>query len=247
MPEQNIYDNQTFFDGYRKLRENPFSANIVIEKPALFSLCPDLHGQSVLDLGCGYGENCREFAEMGAKHIVGIDISKKMLEIAKEENSLEYIEYINMSMSELHKLNDSFHTVCSSLAFHYIENLDKLLTDIYNLLENDGLLIFSQEHPLSTALKQKLLWSRNANGDILHYNLTHYGDSGQRSTEWIVDNVVKYHRSFSDIFNALISTRFIIEKVLEPIPDPEIMKKVPAYQKDIHKPDFLLLKARKSI
>ncbi|MEG1772762.1 MAG: hypothetical protein RRY79_06120 [Clostridia bacterium] len=27
MSSQNIYDNQTFFDGYKKLRENSYSAN----------------------------------------------------------------------------------------------------------------------------------------------------------------------------------------------------------------------------
>ena len=33
---QNIYDNQVFFEGYQKLRENPYSANNLEEKPALF-------------------------------------------------------------------------------------------------------------------------------------------------------------------------------------------------------------------
>ena len=58
---QNIYDNQDFFDGYKKLRDDQYSANNLEEKPALFSLAPDLQGKAVLDLGCGYGENCAEF------------------------------------------------------------------------------------------------------------------------------------------------------------------------------------------
>ena len=56
---QNIYDNQTFFEGYKKLRSNQYSANNIEEKPALFSLSPELTGKAVLDLGCGYGENSR--------------------------------------------------------------------------------------------------------------------------------------------------------------------------------------------
>lgn len=35
---QNIYDNRVFFDGYKKLRSNQYSANNLEEKPAL--LCP---------------------------------------------------------------------------------------------------------------------------------------------------------------------------------------------------------------
>ena len=72
---QNIYDNETFFEGCKKLRENPDSANNLEEKPALFSLAPDLTGKTVLDIGCGYGENCTEFLRLGAAKVVGVDIS----------------------------------------------------------------------------------------------------------------------------------------------------------------------------
>lgn len=51
--DQNIYDNPEFFDGYQRLRESPSAANSLVEKPALFSLCPDFTGKTVLDLGCG--------------------------------------------------------------------------------------------------------------------------------------------------------------------------------------------------
>lgn len=111
---QNIYDNQTFFDGYKKLRDNPDSANILEEKPALFSLAPDLTGKAVLDLGCGYGENCAEFKRLGASRVVGIDISEKMLEVAKNENT--EIEFIKADISDLSFIDGRFDLVFSSLA-----------------------------------------------------------------------------------------------------------------------------------
>lgn len=43
------------------------------------SLCPGLKGKTVLDLGCGFGDNCKQFSKMGAKIVIGIDISEKML------------------------------------------------------------------------------------------------------------------------------------------------------------------------
>ena len=89
---QNIYDNQDFFDGYKKLRDNQYSANNLEEKPALFSLAPDLQGKAVLDLGCGYGENCAEFKALGATTVLGVDISEKMLAVATAEHSdIEFI------------------------------------------------------------------------------------------------------------------------------------------------------------
>ena len=54
MAKQNIYDNETFFEGYRKIRENEVNANKLFEIPALLSLMPDLRGRKVLALGCGY-------------------------------------------------------------------------------------------------------------------------------------------------------------------------------------------------
>ena len=85
MAKQNIYDNETFFEGYKKIRENEANANNVFEIPALFSLLPNLKGKSVLDLGCGFGEHCKGFIKKGAAKVVGVDISEKMLEVAREE------------------------------------------------------------------------------------------------------------------------------------------------------------------
>lgn len=55
MAKQNIYDNETFFEGYKKIRDNEVNANNLFEIPALFSMMPDLTGKKVLDLGCGFG------------------------------------------------------------------------------------------------------------------------------------------------------------------------------------------------
>ena len=246
MGEQNIYDDQTFFDGYKKLRENLSAPNVIVEKPALFSLCPDFTDKFVLDLGCGYGENCKEISSLGAKDVVGIDISEKMLAVANKENKCDNVSFLQMSMNDTAGLDQKFDVILSSLAVHYIEDFEKLLKNIYRLLNCGGLFIFSQEHPLTTALKKENYWSRDDDGNILHYNLTDYSLLGERKTSWIVDNVIKYHRSFSSILNSLISTGFVIEKVLEPLPSEKTMDMYPSYKKYYHKPDFLLIKARKN-
>lgn len=245
MNDQNIFDNERFFEGYKKIRENPLSANEIVEKPALFSLCPDLIGKTVLDLGCGYGENCQKFSKMGAKEVVGADISKKMIEVASNENSFSNVSYRHMSMSDLSSIEEKFDLVVSSLAVHYIQDFDKLLFEIQGLLNNKGIFIFSQEHPLTTALTKGNYWSKDENDEILHYNLSDYSLEGERKTSWIVEDVIKYHRTFSSIINALANNGFVVEKIIEPIPDESIMKKDPAYRRYYHKPDFLFIRARK--
>lgn len=240
---QNIYDNQAFFDGYKKLRENPDSANNLEEKPALFSLAPDLNGKSVLDLGCGYGENCVEFLKLGASKVTGADISEKMLDIAVGEHP--DIEFIRGDMSDLSFIKDKYDVIFSSLALHYIEDFGKFAKKVCELLNHNGYFIFSQEHPLTTAPISGASWTKDENGNASHYNLTDYARSGKRSTSWIVDGVEKYHRTFSDIINALASAGFVITRMLEPTPSEELIKQDTRWERYLHKPNFLLIKARR--
>ncbi|WP_235828981.1 class I SAM-dependent methyltransferase [Anaerosacchariphilus polymeriproducens] len=242
---QNIYDNETFFEEYKMLRERDGNANILVEKPALFSLVPELNGKDVLDLGCGYGENCLEFVRRGAKIVVGIDISDKMLQIAKKENLGEKVEYIHMCMEDILHLNRKFDCIFSSLAVHYVKDFEKLIKDIYQLLNPGGYFIFSQENPMNTCFADGSRWTKDKDGNVICANLYHYSVDGERRTTWFVDGVVKYHRTFSSIINVLVDTGFCLDKLIEPIPDEKIMKNYPEYLKEIHKPDFLLVKAYK--
>ena len=57
------------------------------EWKALEKILPDFSGKTVLDLGCGYGWHCKYAADHGAKEILGIDISCRMLETAKQKTA----------------------------------------------------------------------------------------------------------------------------------------------------------------
>ncbi len=245
MAKQNIYDNETFFEGYKKLRENKINANNLFEIPALFSMMPDLKGKRVLDLGCGFGEHCKQFIHRGAQKVVGIDISEKMLEVARKENSDSGITYINMPMEEIAQLKERFDVVVSSLAFHYVEDFSGVVRSIYDMLDVDGIFIFSQENPLCTCHSGGNRWTRDENGKKLHLNLADYGIEGERESVWFVDNVKKYHRTFSTIINTLIEAGFSVEKMIEPLPTDELLEQYPDYMDLFHKPDFLLVRVKK--
>ena len=49
MAQQNIYDNEIFFEGYKKIRDNKINANNLFEIPALFSMLPDIKNKSASD------------------------------------------------------------------------------------------------------------------------------------------------------------------------------------------------------
>lgn len=245
MGKQNIYDNQIFFENYKQLRSKSDNANILFEIPALTSLLPEVQGLKVLDLGCGFGDHCRLLIDKGAEKVVGLDISQKMIEVAEVENKSSKIEYINLPMEELTLIGQKFDLVVSSLAFHYVEDFEGLIKDIYNILEDGGYLVFSQEHPLATSYSTGERWTKNNKGEKIYANISNYGREGERNIGWFVEGVKKYHRTFSTILNVLIQVGFKIEKIVEPLPNDDIIDSYPKYNDLFHKPDFLLLKVVK--
>ena len=245
MARQNIYDNESMFAGYKKIRENGTNANNLFEIPALFSLLPDLKGKRILDLGCGFGEHCRQFADCGAEKVVGTDISKKMLEVARTENCGPRIQYLNMAMEDIGQLQQRFDIVTSSLAFHYVEDFEGVVGNIYNLLDENGIFVFSQEHPLCTCHGEGDRWTRDETGAKSYLNLAYYSVEGERESAWFVDKVKKYHITFSTIMNTLTENGFTVERMTEPLPTKELIDKYPEYEDLLHKPDFLLIRAKK--
>ena len=245
--EQNIYDKPEFFSGYYELRSRSDNYNDLLEQPAMANLLPDLRRKSVLDLGCGFGRNCLDFINRGAIHVVGIDISEKMLNVARSESSNEKIEYINMSMTDISQLNEKFDFVYSSLAFHYVENFAKLISNIYSVLNDGGFLQFSQEHPIVTATNNNVggMINYDENGNPVSYTFSNYNQSGQRVINWFVDGVEKYHRTMGEILTAVADAGFIIKNVCETCPTKEVIEKYPFMEREYIKPNFLIVKAQK--
>lgn len=246
MSDQNIFDNETFFEGYKNLRAGEFNYNDLLEQPAMAKMLLDLNGKSVLDLGCGYGHNCIDFVNRGAEKVVGIDISEKMLFVAKSESAHKKIKYLNMSMTDISELDEKFDLIYSSLAFHYVKDFDAFAKDMYSILNEGGYLLFSQEHPIITAtLDGGGHFNKDEYGNRVSYTFSNYNEPGERKIHWYVDGVVKYHRTMSGVINALAKAGFIIDEVCEPVPEKWAIEKLPTIVKEYIKPNFLIVKARK--
>lgn len=244
---QNIYDNDTFFSEYEKMRETKTNANEVLEIPMMLSLLPNLKEKRILDIGCGTGGMSRYFAEHGAKYVLGVDISSKMLKVAKEETQHGNIEYRKLAMEDLPEIKDKFDIVFSSLAFHYVENFNKLMQDISNILNPQGILLFSQEHPVNTAtilnanMEKKYVEIEGKR----YYYLSDYNVEGVRNLKWGIDGVIKYHRSFSIIMNNLIEAHFKVLKVEESKLNEKALELLGKFKHQKDRPYFLFVKAEK--
>jgi len=209
---QNIYDNNTFYNEYKGMRETHINANELIEIPIMKSMLPNVKGKRILDLGCGDGSMSKYFIENGASYVLALDISQNMIEEAKKKNSDENITYKVLEMEKISTIKDKFDMVFSSLAFHYIEDFDKLTKNISDLLNKEGILLFSQEHPTVLATKLELgVDKRIEINNKRYYLFSDYNDNGKRVISWNNCDVVKYHRNFEVIINTLIINMLSID------------------------------------
>ena len=246
MTGNNFYDDDIFFEGYKQIRENENNYNDLLEQPAMHDFLPVLTKKTVLDLGCGYGRNCLEFVKLGAKSVLGIDISFKMLDIAIKESFDEQITYRQLDMMDIDIINQKFDFVYSSLAFHYIEDFNKLITNIAGLLKTNGVLLFSQEHPIVTAtVDGQFRWNKNENGEEVSFTFSNYNQPGIRKSHWFIDDVITYHRTMGSIVTTLANKGFLIEVLYETAPKEFAIEKYPQIKKELLKPNFLIIRARK--
>jgi SAM-dependent methyltransferase len=244
--KQNIYDNPDFFAGYRTLRQNNAGLNEVLEQPALRSLLPDVSGMRALDLGCGAGELCRELRGLGASTVTGVDISSRMLALAQAYTD-EGITCVNSAIEDYTADAGAFDLVVSSLVFHYVRDFDKVVSSIAGWLIAGGHLVFSVEHPVTTAAQGILPgWHLDAEGKKEHWILDRYQDEGQRRCLWFIDGVIKYHRTMATILNALVDGGFSIRRILEPCATEQSEAERPALVEERRRPPFLLVKAQRT-
>jgi SAM-dependent methyltransferase len=246
MTPQNIYDEPAFFKGYLEMREAASGLNEVLEQPALLRLLPEsLAGTRVLDVGCGFGDFARKARLLGAREVLGIDPSERMLEEARSKTGDPAIEFRRQAAEELEPTVGPFDLVVSSLALHYVDDYVGAMRRIAAVMVPGGRLAFSVEHPMCTALPEQR-WCRTRDGEALHWPVDRYRDEGPRSTHWFVDGVVKYHRTVETYVGGLIGAGFRLVALEEPEPTPDALAARPDLDLHRRRPPFLVLAADRS-
>ena len=182
--KENKYDDPVFFRKYSQMSRSQHGLAGAGEWQTFRKLLPDFTDRDVLDLGCGYGWHCKYAAEHGARSVLGIDISQRMLDTAIEKNSDSRICYRQSAMEDLDFPDGSFQVIFSSLAFHYVADFEGLMERIGRWIAPGGDLVFSVEHPVFTAYGSQD-WYYDENGSILHFPVDNYFFEGRREAVFL--------------------------------------------------------------
>lgn len=141
---------------YNELAHKPFD-RLMLER---FAAENKTKG-TIADLGCGCGHMTNFLSGLGAKDLIGIDLSPEMVEVASRLNQNIAFEVGNML--NLNKRDEEFGAV---LAFYAIvhfdyEEVEKAFAEIYRVLKPAGQFLFSfhvgnEKNELNEFLSQKV-------------------------------------------------------------------------------------------
>ena len=97
-------------------------------------------GAEVLDVGCGNGVITRSLGEMGFK-VKGVDVSEKTIEKARSLNKLPNVSFDVVSAEQLVADGRHYHAVICSEVLEHLNDPDKLLRVLHQLVYDTGVLI----------------------------------------------------------------------------------------------------------
>jgi ubiquinone/menaquinone biosynthesis C-methylase UbiE len=125
----------------------------------------DWTGKTVIDIGCGPG-NIFATLQGRPKHLIGIDIAPKSLELA---GNLGYTSIL-ADANNLPLKSEIADVVALNAALHHCENMDSVLKEAARLVKPGGILVTDHDPQLSGLEYKgiaKLLW----NARVLVYRL----------------------------------------------------------------------------
>ncbi|MEE8059143.1 MAG: class I SAM-dependent methyltransferase [Pseudomonadales bacterium] len=133
-----------FFELWYKLGKPPW----VIDKaqPSLISAVSDgaIFGKTVLDVGCGTGDNAVYLASRSLS-VTGVDLSPKAISIAKQKARKAAIDatFITWDAFNLGTLAKKFDTVLDFGLFHNIgdKNRERYIRSLHDVCANKGKLL----------------------------------------------------------------------------------------------------------
>lgn len=148
-----------------------------LEKEMFLSLFDEAGcGGPVLDVGCGTGGNALLLARRGLA-VAGVDISDKMLRIARDKAAKEgiQVDFLQADAGRIPFPDVSFGTVTCLLALEFTGNQEKVIQEIHRVLRPSGCLILAilNRHSPWAALRRIKGWRQPSVYSSAHFFSRH--------------------------------------------------------------------------
>jgi ubiquinone/menaquinone biosynthesis C-methylase UbiE len=200
-----FYDNENFLKGKSSLK--------AIE----LNLLGNISGESILHLQCHFGQDSISLSRLGA-NVTGIDLSDEAIKRAKEFASLTNCQtkFICCNIYDLpNYLDEQFDVVFASYGtISWLPHLDKWAEIVSRYLKPGGRFVFVEFHPVVWMFDdefEKPGYNYFNTGALLETETGTYADK----ESLIVQDVVNWNHSISEILNSLINNELTINSFNE--------------------------------
>jgi 2-polyprenyl-3-methyl-5-hydroxy-6-metoxy-1,4-benzoquinol methylase len=209
-PTSNTYDE--FASQYTKMMTAQEKAEVEpgSNMSRFLQVVGDVSGLTVLDAGCGEGYLSRILVTRGA-HVIGIDISPRLVEIARAKDPEGHITYKVADLSQpLPTYQGHFDLIASFFVFNDVSDYRGFLTTLGSVLKRAGRLVLFMNNPYSLVVRGHITDYFAASGQAFPYRgMTEEGVK-----------VHFYHRTLEEYLDASISAGFQLERLVD-VPTPE--------------------------
>jgi len=209
--------------------------------PAIIKEIDDIRGKKVIDIGCGNGSFTSALAKLGAKRVIGIDISEEWINYCKDTFSIKNLEFYLADAANLERF-DSASLDIAFLDFVLLhipkkEKIKKIFSEVYRVLKIGGDFIISEVHPLALAVDSPIRTTAN----FLYKDGSRY----QTRVKLIDGTWIEFANIFwppETLFGLLREARFDIQKIFT----PEYSKKAPDIFRDLKIPQYFVFHCKKT-
>lgn len=205
--------------------EDDSFSNVLV--PNIITLLSNKKYENILDVGCGNGILTRKLSSYST-NIIGIDLSKKNIEIAKLHNRNDNVQF-HVVDAEKYYSDTKFDCIVSNMVLMDAMNVDIILKNLSKLLNQSGDFIFSITHPCYWPIYWDYFkedWFDYNKELIIENNFR----VGEKSTSY---KTVHFHRPLEFYIKVLKNNDFTIEEMKE------------LKGRNFNLPRFLLVKARR--
>ena len=220
--------------GYDRCRD-------LFNTPTFLRILPDVSGLLGLDIGCGEGHNTRLVARRGA-NMIGLDIAPTFIRHAREADEAEPlgIRYSMASAGALPFADGSFDFATAFMSFQDICGQDEAAAEAHRVLKPGGFLQMSVIHPCFQTAKWG--WVRDEAGRKTALTVGDYfaQDGKCRVEEWCFGAAPEelkskypkfrtpyFQRTLSSWMDLFLGKGFALERLAEPTPDDETLRRYP--------------------
>lgn len=243
---QYLYKSKKFAETWHKhLTEHPDILRVYLMNKIMEKAIGDLKGKVVLEAGCGDGFFIPNLLEKNPKKVIGIDISKWLLDYARKRIKSRKVEFYQMDLTKKLDFKDNFFDVIVSYnVLQEIKDISLPIREMARILKKGGKLVISITHPLYhlfvSGVETKNLSSLK--------NLTRYPKVEpihSSAIKGFEESFIVYRKPISLYVNEIVKSGLKIIEMRDIIVSKKVGELSKKHRKRVGVPIFLLFKVEK--